>query len=392
MTTTLVVVPDYLSHYLPLSGWAHAREQEGVEVVVATGRQLRARVEADGRRWVELTMARGSNAGVRPVDQADDDLGPFVAATRRGMTAVLQVQADDRANDLWWEPEAVAAATVTLVDGVGPDDVVVDHLAVAARVGLAAVGIPITTFVPGHPSQLPTGEEVYGYPAAWPAWVRPDEADLRRLRATCRLVSDTVAQRATRVAAGLRADAPAVDDVFGALGASVVYRYPAWLADPDRVLAPDHRFEPGHVRPPEDDASVAAWIADGSPYVFASLGTFLGARKDVLATIVAAVRQRGERLALATGPTAPESLGPLPAEWLVAPYLPQIQLIAGASAVISHGGNNTVSEALAAGRRLVVLPLSTDQFAIAADLDRTGAGRSLDPNAGAPAALAEVLS
>jgi UDP:flavonoid glycosyltransferase YjiC (YdhE family) len=39
-----------------------------------------------------------------------------------------------------------------------------------------------------------------------------------------------------------------------------------------------------------------------------------------------------------------------------------------------------VTEALAAGVPLVVLPFSTDQFAVAADLERTGLGLALDPN------------
>jgi len=40
---------------------------------------------------------------------------------------------------------------------------------------------------------------------------------------------------------------------------------------------------------------------------------------------------------------------------------------------------------------LVVLPLSTDQFAIAADLDRTGLGVSLDPNRLDPDALRSAI-
>ena len=40
-----------------------------------------------------------------------------------------------------------------------------------------------------------------------------------------------------------------------------------------------------------------------------------------------------------------------------------------------------MTEALPHGVPLLVLPFSTDQFAVAADLERTGLGRALDPNA-----------
>jgi UDP:flavonoid glycosyltransferase YjiC (YdhE family) len=51
-----------------------------------------------------------------------------------------------------------------------------------------------------------------------------------------------------------------------------------------------------------------------------------------------------------------------------------------------------VTEALTAGVPLLVLPLSTDQFAGAAALERAGFGEALDPNSATPEDLREAAA
>ena len=83
---------------------------------------------------------------------------------------------------LLWEPETVARATVDVVDEVAPDAIVVDHLAFAATLGLRAAAIPFTSFVPGHPTQLPVNDEVYGHPTRWPSAISAPTDELTELR------------------------------------------------------------------------------------------------------------------------------------------------------------------------------------------------------------------
>jgi MGT family glycosyltransferase len=59
---------------------------------------------------------------------------------------------------------------------------------------------------------------------------------------------------------------------------------------------------------------------------------------------------------------------------LVRPFVPQLELIARASAVVSHAGHNTVCEALAHGVPLVVAPIRDDQPIIAQQVADAGAG------------------
>lgn len=87
------------------------------------------------------------------------------------------------------------------------------------------------------------------------------------------------------------------------------------------------------------------------------------------------------RVALATGSAPRTALGELPAGWLVREFLPQVRLLRDSAVAVTHGGNNSVTEALTAGVPLLVLPLSTDQFAGAAAVERSGVGTCLDPNA-----------
>ena len=129
----------------------------------------------------------------------------------------------------------------------------------------------------------------------------------------------------------------------------------------------------------------------GRPQVYVALGTFLSHRDDVLSVIADALRQLDVRAAIALGPTPPSALGSVPADWLVAEHLPQVALLGHADLVIHHGGNNSVQESLAAGARQLVLPFSTDQFANAADLERTGFAVALDPNASSVSAIAEAV-
>jgi UDP:flavonoid glycosyltransferase YjiC (YdhE family) len=59
--------------------------------------------------------------------------------------------------------------------------------------------------------------------------------------------------------------------------------------------------------------------------------------------------------------------------------------------MVSHGGNNSVTEALTAAVPSLVLPLSTDQFAGAAALEAAGYAEVLDPNAASPEEIGDAV-
>ena len=394
--TLLVISPDYASHLYPLATLATAWRDAGERVVVATGPATDAIVRGFGYTREHLQLGRGSNPGViRAEDQPtgeDDALRGFFDATRRGAVAVLAFQARARRDDLLWNPIGVAREVLRVVERVRPDHVVVDHLAFGARLALAAAGIRHADVVLGHPSALTVGDEVYGLPPAFPRAVRPAETDLAALRSLCEDVRDAFTEQWNSALLELAPGAAASPDAFAETGDVLLLNYPGELHAPGRTaLLPPHAFLGSAVRTEPADAEVEAWLAgDDRPLVYVSLGSFLSVRGDVLAVVAEALRGLDVRVALASGSTPREVLGHVPDAWLVREVLPQVTLLRRSALAVTHGGNNSVTEALTASVPLLLLPLSTDQFAGAAALEEAGLGEVLDPNALSPNEIREA--
>jgi len=393
--TLLIISPDYASHLLPLATLGTAWRDAGHRVVVATGPATDAIVESFGYERVDLRLGKGSNPGVIRAEQQpageDDALRGFFAATRQGMIPTLAFQAEARLSDLMWEPVRAAREVQHIVAEVQPDAILVDHLAFSARLGLDAGRIRYGDVVVGHPSALPVGDEVYGFPPEWPAAFTPDPADLAALRELCKRVSDNFTAEWNAALAELDPSAAPSRSAFEEHGEIVLYNYPAELADPSRVLPP-HVHLGSAVREEAADPEVEAWLASSTePFVYVSFGSFLSVRGDVLGRVAEALRRRGLRAAVAFGSADPVDLGELPSGWLVREFLPQVTLLRSAAAAVTHGGNNSVTEAIAFGVPLLVLPFSTDQFAGAAALERAGFAVALAPNEATVDQLAVAL-
>jgi UDP:flavonoid glycosyltransferase YjiC (YdhE family) len=395
--TLLVISPDYASHLLPLATLATAWRDRGEHVVVACGPATADLVARFGFERRDLRLGRGSNPGVitadrQPADEGDSLRG-FFEATRRGAVPTLAYQAAERLTDLMWRPVEAARATQRIVDAVSPDAIIVDHLAFSPRLGLTTAGIPHGDIVLGHPTALPVGSEVYGYPPTWPAAIRPGADELEELLGLCRRVSARFTAEWNRAAQELRPDASPSSDAFAEHGPLVLYNYPEELADPGRrALLPPHRFLGSTRRVEPEDPEVEAWLATADPFVYVSFGSFLSVRGDVLRRVADALRTLHVRAAIATGSTEAAELGEVPRSWLVRDYLPQVRLLGAAGAGVTHGGNNSVTEAIGSGVPLVVLPFSTDQFAGAAAVERSGFGVALDPNAASVDELAGAIA
>ena len=88
----------------------------------------------------------------------------------------------------------------------------------------------------------------------------------------------------------------------------------------------------------------------------------------------------------------PAELGPLPPHVRVERFLPQSEILARCSAVVSHGGSGSVLGALAHGLPQVLIPMGADQPLNAARCEQLGVARVLDPVAATPNDVREAVT
>ena len=290
----------------------------------------------------------------------------------------------------------VAIRIAALCADLDPDDVLVDHVSFGSTLAIHATRRPFVTLVPGHPSQLPVGAERYGIPARWPTCMEPDTAELTDVEQVVDRVTGAFTRRWNAALTALAPGLCPVDDAFRAHGRRVLYNSVAAVQAPerDRLLPAAHRFVGPLVRAEALPVELASWPepVDGRAQVVVALGTFLSLRSDVLVRLAAALRTLPVRAAIATGATPAGDLAAGPEDWIVAPVLPQVAMLRTADLAIHHGGNNSVQECLAAGVRQLILPMSTDQFANAADLERAGLAVATSPNATTAALVTAVAT
>jgi zeaxanthin glucosyltransferase len=100
---------------------------------------------------------------------------------------------------------------------------------------------------------------------------------------------------------------------------------------------------------------------DGKPMVFATMGTLLGGDLKLWRVLAAACRKAGAELVLAHGGRLDDADVAKLNVHHAAAFLPYRTVMRRAALVITHGGSNTVLDALASGVPLLVRPVGFDQ-------------------------------
>jgi MGT family glycosyltransferase len=155
-----------------------------------------------------------------------------------------------------------------------------------------------------------------------------------------------------------------------------LYVYPQVIDYTDRrPLDETWRRLDSSVRQTDAEVELPALVTDrprDSALIYLSLGSLGSADVGLMRRLVSVLAETSHRYIVSKGPEHAEyELAP---NMWGAEFLPQTKLIPLVDLVITHGGNNTTTEAFHFGKPMVVLPLFWDQYDNAQRVDETGFG------------------
>jgi MGT family glycosyltransferase len=149
---------------------------------------------------------------------------------------------------------------------------------------------------------------------------------------------------------------------------------PTWRRLESCVRGLDERFEP-----PEGDGGL----------VYLSLGSLGSADVELMNRLVGVLAKTRHRYVVSKGPQ--HELIELADNMVGAEFLPQPAILPLVDLVITHGGNNTVTESIHFGKPMIVLPLFWDQYDNAQRVAEVGFGTRLATYEFEPRALREAV-
>ncbi len=128
---------------------------------------------------------------------------------------------------------------------------------------------------------------------------------------------------------------------------------------------------------------------DDAALIYLSLGSLGGADIGLLQRLIDLLGTTRHKVIVSMGPRAAEIR--LADNMVGAEFLPQTSVIPQVDLVITHGGNNTVTEAMHFGKPMIVLPLFWDQYDNAQRVHEMGYGRRLSTYAFADEELFDAV-
>ena len=139
-----------------------------------------------------------------------------------------------------------------------------------------------------------------------------------------------------------------------------------------RPLAPTWHRLASSVRRTEERWEVPETLRGDGALVYLSLGSLGSADVELMRRLVSVLAETRHRYVVSKGPRADEF--DLPDNMWGDARVPQTKVIPHCDLVITHGGNNTTTEALHFGKPMIVLPLFWDQYDNAQRVDELGFG------------------
>jgi MGT family glycosyltransferase len=333
MSRYLFVVPPMVGHVNPSIAVGRELIARGHDVAWAGPPEVVADVLPDDVTFIPVPL---SDAVRDHIEARADDL--------RGAAALKHLVGEF----LVPLAECMVPGVRAAVDGFGPDALVVDQQALAGTAVALADGLPWATSATTS-ALLTDPMDLIPKIREWADGLQRD------------VLRGAGVDEATAASADLRFSPHLV----------LVFSTPAFVGRDD---FPDHFafVGPSIADRPDDTPFPWDWLDHDGPDVLVSLGTLNwhngGRFFATAAEALAGMDARGVIIA------PPDLVPDPPPNVLVAPRVPQLAMMTRLDAVVSHGGHNTVCEALAHGVPLVVAPIRDDQPTIAGQVEAAGAG------------------
>jgi MGT family glycosyltransferase len=137
------------------------------------------------------------------------------------------------------------------------------------------------------------------------------------------------------------------------------------------------RFVGATLRPPGVEPPLEVPLPTGRPLVLVSFGTVVTMRPALMRTCLEAFAGREWQVVMAVDDQAVP--GGLPSNVTALRHVPQLEVLSKAAAFVTHGGTNSVVEAMHFGVPMVVLPEAPEHAITAEQVAGLGLGRRLDP-------------
>jgi MGT family glycosyltransferase len=316
------------------------------------------------------------------IEQAGALYRPYRAALLADMRQVPQ-----RIEEIVW---LIMRATADVLDdelatfrAARPDYVITDSLAPWGQWAAELLGVPVVTSI----STFAMNRQVLAFGVAH--GVRPKSArvvvsKLRHMAKAFLLM--------TRLRRRHRAKGPGLlRSVLGSSGLNIVYTSRLFQPCADTF---DDRF--AFVGPSMADRAAASefpWDQVTHPVVvYVSLGTLFNTDPVFYRNCFEAFATADCQVILAAGGNVSmASLGPPPPNFIVRPFVPQLQVLRRASAFVTHGGMNSVSESLYHCVPVVVIPHMGEQAIVGRRVEELGAGLHVWKDEATPVKMRESV-
>ncbi|GIK63405.1 MAG: glycosyl transferase [Chloroflexota bacterium] len=380
MAKILISVLPASGHINPMIAIAQALQQEGHQIRVAT----------DGSYHIQLRRA-----GLEPLTMPypDGAIAQALEYLRRPAGWLSQIKRHPPQSYFFMHLTELTAALVKHVEDFQPDILLTDLNLYAGPIAAEICQLPyasycaiVNTYV--SPDAPPYGMGIDWYPEddarrwLWPIYGLGMKGVLWRYD---RIVNRVRRQYGLPSAQGaMLAHSP----YLALVPTTEAYEYPR-RAVPKQLMyiGPVTTGERGEVH----DNFDWAWLDDGRPTVYVSMGTIVDGT-DIFRNAIEAARGANWKMVMAIGREGNvNKYADAPPNVLVRNFVPQLALLDKVQAVVSHGGNNTVTEALLHGLPLVVIPNSADQPESAGRVKASGVGIRMRPREATPRRLRKSI-